>query len=73
MNELLQRLVCWVGRHDLKIVRAVSDQSAQVECVHCKRQWARKMIGECEGSMIPWESAKFFYTEERIQRVLGDK
>jgi hypothetical protein len=70
MSGRFQGIACRIGRHDLFMLRKISDQSAQVECNYCCKQWAMKLEGDNIGSMIPWSEAQFFYNEERINRVL---
>jgi len=69
IGKVFQDLACRIHRHDLIAISVLSEQAALVECSHCHKQWAMKMAGGNEGSMIPWAEAKLFYTDERIKRV----
>jgi hypothetical protein len=71
MLPVFHSIACRIGRHDLFLVKKISDQAGKVECNWCKKQWAMKFEGDNVGSMIPWSEAQFFYTDERIKRVLN--
>jgi len=71
-GSVFQGLACRIGKHRLSMVKKISDQAALVECNYCRKQWATKMGGDCQGSMIPWVEAQFFYTDERIKKVLAE-
>ena len=60
------KLMCFIGRHDLTMIKKLSDQAALCECDYCHDKWAVKMIGDCAGAFMPWVEAQFFYTDERI-------
>lgn len=71
-GSVFQGIACRIGKHRLFMVKKISEQAALVECNFCHKQWAMKMDGYCQGSMIPWVEAQFFYTDERIKRVLAE-
>jgi hypothetical protein len=68
-GDVFQGIACRIGKHRLFMVKKISDQAALVECNYCRKQWAMKMEGDAQGSMIPWVNAQFFYTTERITRM----
>ena len=61
IGKVFQGLACRIGKHDLFMVKKISDQAALVECNYCRKQWAMKMEGDCTGSMIPWTEAQFLH------------
>ena len=73
MLPYFHRIACKIGCHSFVILRNLSERACHVECYYCKRQFALKMSGACAGNAIPWEEAKSFYTDERIERVLNEK
>lgn len=34
----ISRIMCWMGRHDYKIVRSMGETSALLECFYCEQQ-----------------------------------
>jgi hypothetical protein len=66
-----KQLACRIGKHDLFLVRKISNQAGQVECNTCHKQWSMKFEGDNQGAMIPWETASKFYTEKRIKDALS--
>lgn len=61
MIPVFHDIACKIGKHNLSLVRKLSDQAGLVECSWCKKQWAMKFEGDFKGARIPWEEAKEFY------------
>lgn len=58
MKKILQWIKCKLCRHELKVIKHLSDWSDQLQCVHCKRLFAYNYDARF---VVPWEEVKDFY------------
>lgn len=65
MSGYFQRIACRIGKHDLTVLKMLSAQAALCECDYCREKFAVKIHGDCAGSIIAWDKAETFYTEEK--------